>query len=345
MLFVCIATTAMLLPSARQPVHQSRTSTIRCDEVQQRTLPAGWSKCQLLLLPFRFAALIESQRRLASLFALQRRSSTRNRASRIITIRSRVRRNGRSRWVANLMRLVMARSKRSLTPECKWGLKMDLTAPRTSGKYASVTTTVRFSEEDGFEPPQGFMTVDSCLPGGTLTLGQQKTRWLLSEDPEDRKDSLWIWGLFKEPLYPFILFELELAEPLEICDGVAIPAGTLYFQVNHRRKDGEVKLGEGTICYKVASEQGADLLGLSDFTYNEPCSLRYMPLCGMRFESGSCLVRHASPNSGTCASHPPGTPGHTVPRPRMPCGERVSLLWRTSHLLVSGYTLYCTRSI
>jgi hypothetical protein len=98
----------------------------------------------------------------------------------------------------------------------------------------------------------------------------RRRRWLLSEDPEDRKDSLWIWGLFKDPLYPFVLFELELAEPLEICDGVAIPAGTLYFQVDHRRKDGQVKLGEGTLCYKVASQQGADLLGLSDFTYNEP---------------------------------------------------------------------------
>ena len=60
-----------------------------------------------------------------------------------------------------------------------------------------------------------------------------------------------------------IAFEIAFA-------GVAIPAGTLYFQVDHRRKDGAVVLGEGTMCYKVASQQGADLLGLSDFTYNEP---------------------------------------------------------------------------
>jgi hypothetical protein len=64
---------------------------------------------------------------------------------------------------------------KSLTPGCTWKMKIDLTAPKTSGKYAPVTANVRFAEEDGFEPPQGFMTVDSCLPEGSLTLGQQKT--------------------------------------------------------------------------------------------------------------------------------------------------------------------------
>lgn len=159
---------------------------------------------------------------------------------------------------------------RTLTPASTWRMKLDVTAPKTSGKFATIQANVRFAEEDGFEPPQGFMTVESCVPEGALKLGQQQTRWQLSEDPEDRKDSLWIWGLFKEPLYPFILFELELAEPLEIAEGISIPQGKLYFQVDHRRKEGEVKLGEGTITYKIDSEQNADLLGLSQFTYNEP---------------------------------------------------------------------------
>jgi hypothetical protein len=163
-----------------------------------------------------------------------------------------------------------AGSPRSLTPDCPWRLKLDLVAPRTSGKIVSITANLRFAEEEGYEPPQGFVTVDSCLPDGAMALGRQKRRWQLSEDPEDRKDSLWIWGLFKEPLYPFILLDVELAEPLEIANGISIPAGTLSLQIDHRRKDGDVDLGEGTITYTVPSQQGADLLGLSDFTYNEP---------------------------------------------------------------------------
>ena len=58
----------------------------------------------------------------------------------------------------------------------------------------------------------------SQLVGGAedvLQPGQQSARWRLSEDPEDQKDSLWIWGLFKEPLYPFLLLELDLAQPVE----------------------------------------------------------------------------------------------------------------------------------
>jgi hypothetical protein len=28
--------------------------------------------------------------------------------------------------------------------------------------------------------------------------------WTLSEDKNDRKDGLWIWGLFEEPKYPYL---------------------------------------------------------------------------------------------------------------------------------------------
>ena len=48
--------------------------------------------------------------------------------------------------------------------------------------------------QEGYEPPQGKLSVDSCLPEGSLRLGEQPAQWSLSEDPEDRKDSLWIWG-------------------------------------------------------------------------------------------------------------------------------------------------------
>ena len=53
-------------------------------------------------------------------------------------------------------------------------------------------------------------------------------------------------------------------------EGVCLPAGQLYCQVDHRRKDGAVQLGEGTITYKVEEKIAADLVGLSEVVYNEP---------------------------------------------------------------------------
>lgn len=158
---------------------------------------------------------------------------------------------------------------RTLTPATSWRVKLDLTAPGAASPV-TITASIRFAEEEGYEPPQGALLVESCVPENALKLGEQKARWLLSEDPEDRKDSLWIWGLFSDPLYPFLLFELELTEPLALADGVSVPAGPLYFQVDHRRKDGKVVLGEGAVTYKVSEKLAADLVGLSAVTYDEP---------------------------------------------------------------------------
>lgn len=165
-------------------------------------------------------------------------------------------------------------STRSLTPASTWKVKIDLTAPVAEGAPLGAPVTInadlRFAEEEGFEPPQGFLRIERCVPEGALTLGEQPARWQLSEDPEDRKDSLWIWGLFSDPLYPFILLSFELAAPLEVAEGVSIPAGTLFCQVDHRRKDGAVQLGEGAVTYKVSEKLNADLVGLSQVTYDEP---------------------------------------------------------------------------
>lgn len=88
------------------------------------------------------------------------------------------------------------------------------------------------------------------------------------------QDSLWIWGLFKEPLYPFILFSLPCVE-IPLADGTAIPAGTLYVQAEHRRDPAQgVRLGAGAVTYRLSQQLDADLLGLSGFTYDEPI------LCG-----------------------------------------------------------------
>ena len=72
---------------------------------------------------------------------------------------------------------------RSLTPESTWRVRLDLTAPGCATPV-SITANVRFAEDDGYEPPQGAMLVESCVPEGAQVLGQQKNRWTLSEDPE-----------------------------------------------------------------------------------------------------------------------------------------------------------------
>jgi hypothetical protein len=127
-----------------------------------------------------------------------------------------------------------------------------------------VALRAEFVELSGYEPPQGTIQIDACpafREGG-------RTRWLLSEDPDDVRDGLWIWGLFKEPLYPFILFELELDAGCRLPDGSELPGGVYYFQGDHVREDGVGSaLSSGKICRRV----GVDVpLPGSSATYMEP---------------------------------------------------------------------------
>jgi len=92
----------------------------------------------------------------------------------------------------------------SLTPSVTWSLRMDF-APsqlRTRENRISPISTrqfdVIFKPLDGYEPPQGTINGDGITGS-----------YLLSEDPEDRKDGLWVWGLFKDPLYPFCLVKVR----------------------------------------------------------------------------------------------------------------------------------------
>lgn len=87
-------------------------------------------------------------------------------------------------------------------------------------------------------------------------------RWQLSEDPEDRKDGLWVWGLFKEPLYPFMLLQIE-TEEYSLVGGDAIEPLTLYAQINHKRdkETGEVELEAATLNIReIESIKGALLI-------------------------------------------------------------------------------------
>lgn len=144
----------------------------------------------------------------------------------------------------------------TLTDETTWRLRLllnDITT--TNGRKLDGQLFVvegKFIEEEGFEPPQGIFTPTAKIvtseeeeeTSGGMALDVSSSRWKLSEDPDDPKDGLWIWGLFKEPLYPYMLFQMETKEltlPSSV-DGEnsdSIPPLKLYAQINHiRDKDG-----------------------------------------------------------------------------------------------------------
>ena len=143
--------------------------------------------------------------------------------------------------------------KTTLTTDTTWRLRLllnDITT--TKGKKLDNTLFVvegNFIEQEGYEPPQGLFKptakeVSLSEDGkdsasNTMALEVTNSRWKLSEDPNDPKDGLWIWGLFKEPQYPFMLLQMETSElklPSSDSDeSDSVPALKLYAQINHIR--------------------------------------------------------------------------------------------------------------
>ncbi|KAL7544083.1 hypothetical protein ACHAXR_013514 [Thalassiosira sp. AJA248-18] len=164
--------------------------------------------------------------------------------------------------------------KTTLTDDTKWRLRMLLNDVRTTkGKKLDGQLFVvegNFIEEDGYEPPQGFFTPtgqqsaddgeEKSDGGGVMSLEVSNSRWKLSEDPDDPKDGLWIWGLFKEPLYPFMLLQMETKELTlsSSADGEnddSIPALKLYARINHYRKDDVgVELQAATLNVRILEQ-------------------------------------------------------------------------------------------
>ena len=153
----------LLSPAARVVVHAPSvrrwSSQVRCDEVT--TLPAGWREVTDAKTgnPYYYNAatgVTQWQRPRDTFAGADGGSST-----------------------------------RLLTPATAWRVRLDLNSA-SCATPVSVTATLRFAEDDGYEPPQGKLLVESCVPEGAIALGEQVARWTLSEDPEDRKDSLWI---------------------------------------------------------------------------------------------------------------------------------------------------------
>lgn len=175
----------------------------------------------------------------------------------------------------------------TLTEDTTWKLRFSLNSvPTKNGRKVGelFVVNVQFIEEEGFEPPQGMVVQifneeeqDNTMSDRNIQYLKVKSgRWKLSEDPEDRKDGLWVWGLFQEPLYPFMLLQIETEEyilPTNNNNGSdeleetnkkdAIVPLTLYAQINHiRDKDsGEVTLQAATLNIREIESIKADPFG------------------------------------------------------------------------------------
>jgi hypothetical protein len=158
----------------------------------------------------------------------------------------------------------------TLTEETTWNLRLVLRGAATEREKKVneiFTMSARFVEEEGYEPPQGSLQQVS-KPNDRLRI--TSSRWILSEDPNDRKDGLWVWGLFKEPLYPFLLLQMETARiPLpgsgesgDVADDDAIVPLKLYAQIRHKReKDVGVILEGSQLSVRVVETVKADPFG------------------------------------------------------------------------------------
>jgi hypothetical protein len=133
---------------------------------------------------------------------------------------------------------------------------------------------IRFIEDRGYEPPQGRVFVEDDFNGlvrcdeGGYAGGY---RWTLSEDKNDRKDGLWVWGLFEEPKYPFLYMSLPVYEDVvlpsgetdPIFGGEGVPNGRLNLRFSHERDNqrGAI-LTSGEVTYQLTELIKADPFGI-----------------------------------------------------------------------------------
>jgi len=161
-----------------------------------------------------------------------------------------------------------ASSINTLTTDTTWRLRLLLNdVTTTKGRKLDGQLFVvegNFIEEEGYEPPQGLFQPSAKQTEGEeegdasgMSLEVTNSRWKLSEDPDDRKDGLWIWGLFKEPLYPFMLLQMETKElNLASDDDDTLPPLKLYAQINHIRdqETGNVELQTANLNVRILEQ-------------------------------------------------------------------------------------------
>ena len=162
--------------------------------------------------------------------------------------------------------LGLAATKTTLDVDTTWRFRFVLNGiPTEKGKKVDelFVLEAQFIEEDGYEPPQGELKVVVKGESDDRVLSIRKSRWQLSEDPDDRKDGLWVWGLFQEPLYPFLLLQLETeAVALAGEDGDTIKPLKLFAQISHKRdKEKGVLLSGAELKVRVIETMKADPFG------------------------------------------------------------------------------------
>eukprot|EP00559_Dactyliosolen_fragilissimus_P000440 CAMPEP_0184861228 /NCGR_PEP_ID=MMETSP0580-20130426/5968_1 /TAXON_ID=1118495 /ORGANISM="Dactyliosolen fragilissimus" /LENGTH=229 /DNA_ID=CAMNT_0027358651 /DNA_START=332 /DNA_END=1021 /DNA_ORIENTATION=- len=180
-------------------------------------------------------------------------------------------------------------NKASLTDEnSTWRLRISVNGvPTKNGRKVGelFNVDVKFRETEGYEPPQGDLV--QVIPRDEdgnerrcLRIKDGTGTWKLSEDPDERKDGLWVWGLFKEPLYPFLLLQFETEEfSLPGYDGGGddddggdfIMPMALFAKIDHKRDrdTGMVELGSSSLNFREKEFIKADPFGAAMAEYYE----------------------------------------------------------------------------
>lgn len=183
----------------------------------------------------------------------------------------------------------------TLTEATTWNVRLVFRGLNSSSQGKRLDPLVKsfecqFLEEQGYEPPQGTLQVvvaNNTTSSSSFTI--QKSRWILSEDPNDRKDGLWVWGLFKEPLYPFLLLTLQ-TDAFQNTDDETPPM-QLYAQIKHhrRREDGKVILEGNDLCWRQMKTVQADPLGAATVDLYENVVVGTIALQPKQTSSGSSV--------------------------------------------------------
>ena len=184
----------------------------------------------------------------------------------------------------------------TLTTDTLWSCRLTFTANslRTRNNKVPLIRTfvcddLVFTPLENYEPPTG-----SAKPAHTTESLISEITFKLSEDPDDQKDGLWIWGLFKEPLYPYCLLDIKTND-YTLGGEDSLPPMTLYAKLPHKmekvesNKEGrrQVLLGNADLVKKTPVEMKADPVGLAKVTLYDEVRSEARSICG-RSVSNDC---------------------------------------------------------